>query len=208
LLERHALFGESALQGPRAGTQLLGDVLEPRPSPGQERSQDALDPFADGFRSERLRQLGLELRSDRREEIRVVRDERAVDVRLVEHDDVLTSVEGHTATEVRFVHLPAPGRPAQLHSPGLHEHAGPAARDAQQVGVTQVHQDGRLRLLRQQPAEQHPTLVSPLNDAQLFRAHELLVARQALQRVPKGPGRDGGDADGVVTLDAAYALAW
>ena len=70
LLERRAILGEPPLQRPLARAQLFRHVLEPRSPPRQQRFQDALDLLADRSRSERLLQLGLELRRDGREQVR------------------------------------------------------------------------------------------------------------------------------------------
>ncbi|MGE5345030.1 MAG: hypothetical protein ACM3JH_03655 [Acidithiobacillales bacterium] len=45
----------------------------------------------------------------------------------------------------------------------------------------------RLRLLREQPSGLHPALVSALGYVERFGTRELLVAREALERVPERP---------------------
>src|SRR6266542_1125896 len=201
LLKGRAVFRQSPLECPRAHAELSRDILDPRPPPGQLPLQDALDLLADRFRSERLRQLGVELRGEGRKELRVVRDEGAIEIRLAEHDRVLAPLEPRGAAEVRLVHLAVPRRSAKLEPPRAGVVTGPSAGDAHYPGEAEIHQDRWLRLLCEEPPEPNPTFATTLRHLELLGTGELLVACQPLERVPKRPRRYRGHGDRVVPLD-------
>src|SRR5262249_2106026 len=121
-------------------------------------------------------------------------------VGLAEHQRVLARPELHGALEVCLVDLALRRRALELEALGIDGATRAAPSDADHPRKTHVDEQRGLRIVRQQPLEMDRALASPLDEMDLLRAGQLLVAREPEQRIAKRSSVERRDADGIVAL--------
>ena len=189
------------MQRSGAEAQLSRDVLDPRPPSRQQPLQDRLDLFADRPRGEPCDSSASSCgATSANRSALCVRNGRSRSA-LLEHERILAGLELHRAAEVRFVHLACAASRRSSRRFGVT--SPPVPRRA--IATTQAKHRSTSSAGSLSTARSHVKRTphsSPRSaSVDLFRAGELLVARQPLQGVAERPRRQRRDGDRVVALD-------